>query len=61
VWLAAAYAQSGDIEEAKWEATQVLTHNPSFSRVRIQKTFPFENPADREHFVDGLRKAGLVQ
>jgi len=61
VWLAAAYAQSGDIEEAKWEATQVLTLNPGFSRVRIQKAFPFKNPADREHFLDGLRKAGLAQ
>lgn len=61
VWLAAAYAQSGDIEEARWEATQVLTLNPGFSRVRIQKAFPFKNPADREHFLDGLRKAGLAQ
>lgn len=61
VWLAAAYAQSGDIEEAGWEATQVLTLNPGFSRVRIQKTFPFKSPADRKHFLDGLRKAGLVQ
>ena len=61
VWLAAAYAQSGAIEEARWEATQVLTHDPGFSRVRIQKTFPFKNPADREHFLDGLRKAGLAQ
>lgn len=61
VWLAAAYAQSGAIEEARWEATQVLTLNPGFSRVRIQKTFPFKNPADREHFLDGLRKAGLAQ
>ncbi len=61
VWLAAAYAQSGAIEEARWEATQVLTHNPDFSRVRIQKIFPFKSPADREHFLDGLRKAGLAQ
>ncbi len=61
VWLAAAYAQSGAIEDAKWEATQVLTLNPSFSQVRIQKTFPFKISADREHFLDGLRKAGLVQ
>lgn len=61
VWLAAAYAQSGAIQEAKWEATQVLTLNPGFSRARIQKTFPFKNPADREHFLDGLRKAGFAQ
>ena len=61
MWLAAAYAQSGAVEEARWEATQILTHDPGFSRVRIQKTFPFKSPADREHFLDGLRKAGLVQ
>jgi len=61
VWLAAAYAQSGAIQEARWEATQVLTLDPGFSRVRIQKTFPFKNPADREHFLDGLRKAGFAR
>lgn len=61
VWLAAAYAQADDAGEAEWEADQVLTLNPEFTVKRMKETFPFKNPADREHFLDGLRKAGLPQ
>lgn len=58
-WLAAAYAQSGRLDEAQWEAEQVLTLNPEFSRARMRETFPFGDPADLQHFLNGLRKAGL--
>ncbi len=61
LWLAAAHAQSGDIDEAEWEADQVLTLNPDFSLRRMQQAFPFKDPADREHFLVGLRKAGLTE
>lgn len=61
LWLAAAYAQAGDIDEAQWEADQVLTLNPEFSLRHMQQTFPFKHSTDREHFLLGLRKAGLVK
>ena len=61
LWLAAAYAQSGDIDEAEWEAHQVLTLNPEFSLHRMQQAFPFKDSTDREHFLVGLRKAGLAK
>ena len=61
VWLAAAYAQSGNIDDAEWEVDQIHTLNPDFSLERMQQTFPFKEPADREHFLDGLRKAGLSE
>ena len=59
VWLAAAYAQSGEIDEAEWEADQVLTLNPDFSLQRMEKSLPFKDAEDLKHFTDGLRKAGL--
>jgi adenylate cyclase len=59
VWLAAALAQSGDIEEAKWEGEQIMAADPDFSIQRMTQAFPFNNPADMEPFIAGLRLAGL--
>ncbi len=59
IWLAAAYAQSGRIEDAKWEVEQLQLLDPNFSNYKLNDIFPFKNPADLEHFLDGLRKAGL--
>jgi adenylate cyclase len=59
VWMAATYAQAGDMESAKWEVEQILTMNPKFSLKRIEGTFPFKDPSDRERILEGLRKAGL--
>jgi len=61
VWLAASLAQSGDVEEALWEGEQIMAANPDFSIQRMMQAFPFKNPADMEHFVAGLRLAGLKQ
>ncbi len=69
-WLAASYAQLGNMEQARRAADEVL---------RLAKTTPampqdddprswrrfwsrlnrFRDPKDLEHFSDGLRKAGL--
>ncbi|MGD8674005.1 MAG: tetratricopeptide repeat protein, partial [Thiogranum sp.] len=59
IWMAAAYAQAGDVESAQWEADQILTMDPNFSLKRIERTLPFKDPADRERVLEGLRKAGL--
>ena len=59
IWLAAAYAQSGNIEDAKWEMDEVLLANPDFNMDRLKRAFPFSDPADLEHFMQGLRKVGL--
>jgi len=59
VWLAAAYAQSGDIDNASWEAEQVISSNPDFSVARMEESFHFKDPAELKHFTDGLRLAGF--
>jgi tetratricopeptide (TPR) repeat protein len=59
VWLAAALAQSGDIESAQWEAEQIMSNNADFSIELMAQAFPFKNPGDMEHFLTGLRLAGL--
>ncbi len=58
VWLAATYAQAGLIDDAEWEIEEVLMMNPDFSLQTIAEAFPFKSPDDRDHFLDGLRKAG---
>jgi len=60
VWLAAAYAKAGRLDDARWEAEQVLTLNPAFSIERIAQAFPFSQPGDLENFLSGLRQAGFT-
>jgi len=61
VWLAGAYAQSAQLEEAKAEATEVLRINPGFTIERYKRIFVYKDPKDAEHRIDGLRKAGLPE
>jgi TolB-like protein len=59
LWLAAAYAQAGQLDDAEWQREEVLISNPQFSLQNIERAFPFKDPRDREHFMAGLRKAGF--
>ena len=61
VWLAAAYARVGDMEEAEWEVDQILMLNPEFSIQRMQQALPFKDPIHLERLVDGLHTAGLPE
>ena len=58
VWLAAAYAHDGQVDEAIWQMKQVLMANPEFSIERQKKAFPFKDSIDLEHFILGIQKAG---
>lgn len=60
VWLAASFAHAGKLDDAQWEAEQVRVLNPKFSLAVIGKSFPFKSSADLDHFIEGLRKAGLT-
>ena len=57
--LTVAYSLSGRESEAKATAEKVLKLNPNFSLGWYEKTLTYKNLADREHFINALRKAGL--
>jgi adenylate cyclase len=61
LWLAAAYAQSGQIADAKAAAAEVLRIEPGFAIDKWKCTAVYRNPDDAEHLFDGLRKAGLPE
>ncbi len=61
-FLAATYAQLGQLEDAQAETAEVLRLNPKYSIGATQKRVSvFKRAEDMEHLVDGLRKAGLPE
>jgi TolB-like protein len=58
-YLAAAYAHLGLNERARSSAAEILRARPDFALAQVGITEPFKDPADLEHLLDGLRKAGL--
>jgi adenylate cyclase len=61
LWLASAYAQLGQLEEARKEAAEVLRTNPGFTIEGFKRLIPYKDPEDVEHRLDGIRKAGLPE
>jgi predicted Zn-dependent protease len=79
-WLAASYAQLGQVEQAHKVMSEFLSSaevdswwtNAPKSAARIERDptgflrymaymYPFMDQADRDHHIDGLRKAGLPE
>jgi adenylate cyclase len=60
-WLAASYAQLGRESEAGEAAAEYLKRTPDFSIAKHLEIVPFRNAEDRDHYLDGLRKAGLPE
>ncbi len=54
LWLAAAYAQTGQIDEASFELEEVLLSNPELTRSRIADAYPFWYFGDLSNFLDAL-------
>ncbi len=61
LWLASACAQSGQLEEARKEAAEVLRINPAFTIESWKRLAVFKNPKDADHLIDGIRKTGLPE
>jgi hypothetical protein len=51
----------GREQEAKAAAAEYLTLTSDFSISRHLELLPFQRPEDREHYAEGLRKAGLPE
>jgi adenylate cyclase len=65
VWVraysAVAYACLGRNQEARAQSAEILRLQLDFSIRRFSEGEPWKDPADLEHVVDGLRKAGLPE
>jgi len=59
--IAGCYAQLGSDEKARLHAGEVLRLKPDFSIADHVQGLPFKESRDREHYRDGLRKAGLPE
>jgi TolB-like protein/Tfp pilus assembly protein PilF len=59
VWLAATYAQIDQLDEATWEANEILIADPDFSPTHLESIFPFQNSEDLKTFNSALNKAGF--
>jgi adenylate cyclase len=57
--LAAAYAYLNRIEDAEWEASEILVLQPDFSLSQERISSAFKRQEDMERYIEGLRKAGL--
>ena len=57
-YLAASYAHLGLIERARACVAEILRASPGFRLGQVRMTEPFKDPADPEHLLDGVRKAG---
>ncbi len=58
--LAATLAQLGKIEEAKQTVAEILSLNSDYN-VGLEAHRPYRDPADLEHYLEGLRLAGLPE
>ncbi len=59
--LAACYAQLGEQDNAAEQSAKILELEPDFSIGKLAGTLSYRDPADLEHYLDGLRKAGLPE
>jgi adenylate cyclase len=59
--LAASYHKSGNEEEAKRAMAAFREREPLYSVGLAERTEPFKNRQDLEHYLDALRQAGLPE
>ena len=57
--LAASYAYLGEQKKAEWYSNKVLEAHPNFSLEHWRQILPDKYEEDTNHYIEGLRKAGL--
>lgn len=58
--LTVAYAMAGDTEAAKAALDNLLRAQPNLSLAWVAANMPIREEAEREHYLDGFRRAGLT-
>jgi TolB-like protein/DNA-binding winged helix-turn-helix (wHTH) protein len=61
VLLAACYGHLGEFDDARIEWEAAMRANPHYSIMEKREKLPYQNPADFDQIVDGLRKAGVAE
>ena len=61
VWLAAAYAAAGRLDDAAWQVQEVLALDPHVTVAQAERAFPIRDPLYRERLLADLRRAGLPE
>lgn len=57
----AALGHLGQMQEAAVVRRRLLSIEPSYTVQQFLRTTPFERASDREHFAEGLRRAGIPE
>jgi adenylate cyclase len=61
VTLACAYAQLGQLAEARAAVAEAQRINPGFTIESSKRILVYKNPKDLKHYLDGMCKAGLPE
>ena len=61
LWLAATYAQLGQLDAARAQAAELQRFHPAFTIVAARLVWAHKHAKDEAHFFDALRKAGLPE
>lgn len=61
LWLAAAYARAGRLDEANWTIQELQLLHPSISLSRLDQAFPFRDADALQRLKHSLREAGLTE
>jgi adenylate cyclase len=59
VLLAVIYSELDRMQEAQAEAAQILRISPQYSLAVMKQHMPQKDQASLDHYIEGLRKAGL--